>query len=116
MATLQKRVVRSDLWIDRAFDERLARETDISLQVFAVNGNPAAAWDMLAGAHVYHISAAKDELPQEWFARADLHCALPEPDVRVGWRCGLRHGRCCCLHGSRRGRREPGRRQRSVRG
>jgi D-3-phosphoglycerate dehydrogenase len=76
MAT--KRVVRSDLWIDRAFDERLAREADIVLQVFKVNGDPAAAWDMLAGAHVYHISAAKDELPQQWFARADLVARCPD--------------------------------------
>ena len=78
MATMQKRVVRSDLWIDRAFDERLARETDISLQVFPVTGDPAAAWDMLSRAHVYHISAAKDELPQEWFARADLIARCPQ--------------------------------------
>ena len=78
MATMQKRVVRSDLWIDRAFDERLARETDISLQVFPVTGDPAAAWDMLSRAHIYHISAAKDELPQEWFARADLIARCPK--------------------------------------
>ena len=78
MAGVQKRVVRSDLWIDRAFDERLARETDISLQVFAVNGDPAAAWDMLSRAHIYHISAAKDELPQQWFARADLIARCPD--------------------------------------
>ena len=45
-----KRVVRSDLWIDRAFDERLAREPDISLQVCAVNGLPASAWDQLGTA------------------------------------------------------------------
>ena len=76
MAT--KRVVRSDLWIDRAFDERLAREADIALQVFKVNGDPAAAWDMLARAHIYHISAAKDELPQQWFARADLIARCPD--------------------------------------
>ena len=78
MATMQKRVVRSDLWIDRAFDERLARETDISLQVFPVTGDPAAAWDMLSRAHIYHISAAKDELPLEWFARADLIARCPK--------------------------------------
>jgi D-3-phosphoglycerate dehydrogenase len=73
----EKRVVRSDLWIDRAFDERLGRESDVSVRVFPVSGNPAAAWDALAGAHVYHISAAKDELPQEWFARADLIARCP---------------------------------------
>jgi D-3-phosphoglycerate dehydrogenase len=72
------RVVRSDLWIDAAFDERLAREKDISLKVFEVRGSPAAASAMLAGAHVYHISAAKDELPTQWFARADLLARCPD--------------------------------------
>jgi D-3-phosphoglycerate dehydrogenase len=78
MTTTEKRVVRSDLWIDRAFDERLGRESDVSVRVFPVSGNSAAAWDALAGAHVYHISAAKDELPQEWFARADLIARCPD--------------------------------------
>jgi len=74
----EKRVVRSDLWIDPAFDARLAREPGVSLAVFPVRGNAAAAWDTLAGAHVYHVSAAKDELPQEWFARADLIARCPQ--------------------------------------
>jgi D-3-phosphoglycerate dehydrogenase len=73
-----KRVVRSDLWIDGAFDERLGREADVSLRVFSVRDNPAAAWDTLAGAHVYHVSAAKDELPQPFFARADLLARCPD--------------------------------------
>jgi regulator of RNase E activity RraA len=30
------------------------------------------------GAHVYHISAAKDELPQEWFASAELLARCPD--------------------------------------
>ena len=63
-------MVRSDLWIDAAFDERLAREPGVSVGVFATRGNPAAAWDLLSAAHVYHVSAAKDELPSEWFVRA----------------------------------------------
>lgn len=72
MTSVQKRVVRSNLWIDRAFDEGLASDPNVSLGVFPVEGDPAIAWDMLAGAHVYHISAAKDELPQPYFARAEL--------------------------------------------
>ena len=77
MSAGEKRVVRSDLWIDPAFDARLAREPGVSLGVFPARGNPSAARDMLAAAHVYHISAAKDELPQEWFARADLLAGCP---------------------------------------
>lgn len=75
--TQAKRVVRSDLWLNPVFDARLAHEQDISLGVFPVRGNPAAAWDMLAGAHVYHVSAAKDELPQEWFATGELIARCP---------------------------------------
>lgn len=67
-----KRVVRSDLWIDGAFDECLAREKDVALRVFPVRGDDAGASEALAQAHVYHISAAKDELPQAWFARKAL--------------------------------------------
>jgi D-3-phosphoglycerate dehydrogenase len=78
MKTDAKRVVRSDLWIDGAFDARLAREADVSLAVFAARGNPAAAWDLLSSAHVYHVSAAKDELPREWFAHAELLARCPE--------------------------------------
>lgn len=77
MADIQKRVVRSDLWIAPAFDERLARERDVSLGIFPARGNTAAAWDMLSAAHVYHISAAKDELPREFFARAELLARCP---------------------------------------
>ncbi len=73
----EKRVVRSDLWIDPAFDDRLARDPGVSLAVFPARGNPAAAWDRLSAAHVYQISAAKDELPKEWWARADLIARCP---------------------------------------
>ena len=77
MNSVDKQVVRSDLWIDPVFDERLAVQPDISLKVFPVRGQTATAWDMLSRAHVYHISAAKDELPKEWFASAELLARCP---------------------------------------
>jgi D-3-phosphoglycerate dehydrogenase len=58
-----KNVVRFDLWIDPAFDERLRAESDIRLEVGAVKAAPEKAYALLAEAHVFHISAAKDELP-----------------------------------------------------
>ena len=73
-----KRVVRTDLWIDPAFDARLAAEPGITLNVMAVRGDPAAARKLLAGAHVYHVSAAKDELPKEWFVTSQLLEASPQ--------------------------------------
>jgi len=72
------RVVRSNLWIDSAFDERMSREPGVSLRVFDVQGSPSAAWDALSSAHVYHVSAAKDELPREWFAGAELVGRCPD--------------------------------------
>ena len=77
MKSTEKRIVRTDLWIAPAFDARLARETEVSLAVFPVRGNPGAAWDLLSAAHVYHVSAAKDELPKEWFVRAELLARCP---------------------------------------
>lgn len=73
-----QRVVRTDLWIDGAFDARLKKEPGVSLSVFATRGNAAAAWDQLAAAHVYHVSAAKDELPREWFVGAGLLARCPQ--------------------------------------
>uniref|UniRef100_UPI0035B434C6 hydroxyacid dehydrogenase n=1 Tax=Hylemonella sp. TaxID=2066020 RepID=UPI0035B434C6 len=75
---MKKQVVRSDLWIDGAFDKRLAQEKDIAVSVFPVRGDTQRALDTLASAHVYHISAAKDELPKEWFARAELLARCPK--------------------------------------
>jgi D-3-phosphoglycerate dehydrogenase / 2-oxoglutarate reductase len=73
-----RRVVRTDIWINPAFDERLQRERGLALAVFPVRGADRAAWDLLAGAHVYHISAAKDELPRGWFATRELLARCPE--------------------------------------
>lgn len=78
MRAAEKRVVRTDLWIAPAFDARLAREPDVSLAVFAVRGKPAAAWELLSAAHVYHVSAAKDELPKDWFVDAGLLARCPD--------------------------------------
>ena len=64
MSNSRKKVVRFDLWIDPVFDERLRRESSIDLQVGAVAGPPAKGVDLLGDAHVFHVSPAKDELPQ----------------------------------------------------
>ena len=77
MALLIKRVVRSDLWVDGVFEERLSREPDIEVVKFAIRGAAQAARQALSSAHVYHISAAKDELPREWFASAELLSFCP---------------------------------------
>ena len=68
----EKNVVRFDLWLDGVFDARLAQQPDVRLQICAANGDEDKAWAALASAHVYQISAAKDELPQRWVANTEL--------------------------------------------
>lgn len=69
------RVVRLDLWIDPAFDEAIARDGALDLRVLPAGGEAVTAAG-LAGAHAYHVSAAKDEVPARWQVSADLlaHC------------------------------------------
>lgn len=76
--TTERRVVRSDLWLAPDFDQRLAREAAIRLAVFPVRGNPQAGWDALATAHVYQVSAARDELPPDWFVGPALLERCPQ--------------------------------------
>jgi D-3-phosphoglycerate dehydrogenase len=55
----------------------LSREPDIEVVKFSIRGAAQAARSALSAAHVYHISAAKDELPREWFASAELLSMCP---------------------------------------
>jgi D-3-phosphoglycerate dehydrogenase len=74
----RKNVVRFDLPQHPAFDERLARESDIGLTVCARAGPEAAGWTALEHAHVYQVWSAKDELPRPWSVSAELLARCPE--------------------------------------
>ena len=72
-----RRVVRFDFWLHAAFSEILAGAGDVDLVTLPLGGAEDAAWAALGQAEVYHISAAKDELPRQWFATADLLARCP---------------------------------------
>jgi len=79
MATHQKKhVVRFDLWIDPIFDARLTQESDIALSVSSLSARDEAAWAALEQAHVYHISPARNELPERWQAHDALLARCPQ--------------------------------------
>jgi len=78
MSNCRKRVVRFDFWIDPAFDERLAGEGGIELGVAAPLGDEQAAWKLLEGAQVYHVSPAKNELPPQWQVGEALLARCPQ--------------------------------------
>jgi len=71
-------VVRSDLWIDPAFDQSFRGREGVVLDVFPRRGADGAVWPLLGQAHVYHVSAAKDELPRQWFVSEALLARCPQ--------------------------------------
>lgn len=76
MSPTRARVTRFTSWVDAAFDQRFASEPQIDLRVLPVPQTPQATWAALADAHVFHVSAAKDELPKHSLVGAELlaHC------------------------------------------
>lgn len=70
------RVARGDYWMHPSFEAGLAGEPRVELRTFPVHGDPGQGLQELAQAHVYQISAAKDDLPRNWFAHEELlaHC------------------------------------------
>ena len=72
-----KHIVRNDRWLDATFDARLAQEADFKVSIVNSHGDEAAGWASLADAHVYHVSAAKDELPRRLFVTTELLARCP---------------------------------------
>ena len=77
MSAKRKNVVRFDLPVNPAFEQRLARESDIDFTLCLRADPEESAWAALSRAHVYHVSATKDELPRRWFVSAELLARCP---------------------------------------
>ena len=77
MATHMK-VVRSGTWTNPVFDETLAQEPGIELDVFQITGADNEGWTRLAQAHVYHLMAARDDLPAHWHVNETLLKRCPK--------------------------------------
>jgi D-3-phosphoglycerate dehydrogenase len=78
MSSARKKIVRFDLWIDPVFDERIRAEPGLDLHVGAVAGPAEKGMALLAGAHVFHVSPAKDELPRWLFVDSELLERCPD--------------------------------------
>lgn len=66
------RVARFDITIDPAFDARMRSEPDIELVLSPVPGSDEDVTRALAGADVYHVSSARDEMAQYAFVTPGL--------------------------------------------
>jgi D-3-phosphoglycerate dehydrogenase len=71
------RVVRFDLWQDKAFAEILGRAPGAELLTVPLARAEAEGWQALSTAEVYQISSAKDELPKQWWATEELLARCP---------------------------------------
>lgn len=72
------RLCRLDLWLNPVFDEMIGAVPGVSLSVLPARGDDARTLAGLKTAHAYHVSAAKDELPRQWFVTAELIAQCPE--------------------------------------
>ncbi len=66
------RVVRLDVWTDPCFDEILAQDGAVSLDVLQRSGDQQHNLELLSKADIYHISAARDEVPPDLQVTIDL--------------------------------------------
>lgn len=78
---MKSKVLRLDLWIDRCFDELLREQADIDLAVLKLSDPDDVNWALLAGTDIYHVSAAKDEVPQQWQVTPELIARCPRLKV-----------------------------------
>jgi D-3-phosphoglycerate dehydrogenase len=70
-------VVRSGTWTNPIFDQVLGQDSGINLDVFSITGADEEGWKKLAQAHVYHLMAARDDLPGQWHVTEDLLLRCP---------------------------------------
>ncbi|MBB1627231.1 hydroxyacid dehydrogenase [Achromobacter sp. UMC71] len=78
MNARRARLCRLDLWLDPAFDQIIGAAPGVALSVLPVRGDDARTRAGLRTAHAYHVSAAKDELPRQWFVGPELIAQCPE--------------------------------------
>jgi D-3-phosphoglycerate dehydrogenase len=78
---MKTNVLRLDVWTDPCFDEILRADPDIDLSVMKTAGPVTANWAMLAETDIYHVSAAKDEVPLQWQVTPELIGRCPRLKV-----------------------------------
>lgn len=74
-------VVRLDFWIDPSFDQIIESHGGMELSVMKLSDPDEVNWKKLAAADIYHVSAAKDEVPKQWQITAELLARCPRLKV-----------------------------------
>jgi len=82
-ASRRKKVVRFNLWTSPRFDELLNASSAVTLQVLDLHAPEEANWQALAQADIYHVSAAKDDVPLHWQVTEALLARCPNSPARA---------------------------------
>ncbi|HLU01022.1 MAG TPA: hydroxyacid dehydrogenase [Burkholderiaceae bacterium] len=75
------KVVRLDLWIDPCFDQLIGEQPGMELSIMKLSDPPEENWKKLAEADIYHVSAAKDEVPLIYQVTSELLSRFPRLKV-----------------------------------
>jgi len=79
--TMSINILRLDSWIDPCFDEMLGKQTGVKLSVMKLSDPDETNWAMMAEADIYHVPAAKDEVPLKWQVTPELIARCPRLKV-----------------------------------
>lgn len=63
---MKKQLVRFDFWLNPVFDQTIATDPTVQMQVCDFAAADAVNWAHMHQAHAYHICAARDEVPTQW--------------------------------------------------
>jgi D-3-phosphoglycerate dehydrogenase / 2-oxoglutarate reductase len=69
---MKKKVVRFNFCLNPVFDEQIKGVADIDLSVLSYDEDDKKHMDVFKEATVYHINAARHEVPKQWWVTEDL--------------------------------------------
>ena len=74
---MQKKVVRFNFWLNPAFDAHMAKLKDVAFKVCQHEDADEANFREFHDAHVYHICAARDEVPPQFWVNDTFLAKTP---------------------------------------
>jgi len=74
---MKKKVVRFDFWLNPAFDQHMSGLKDVDVSVCQYSDDEQKTLALFNEAHVYHICAARDEVPSQWWVDEALLEKMP---------------------------------------
>lgn len=71
-------VVRLDFWLNKVFDEAISKDPAIDFHVCKESDSDAINLEFFKKANIYHIHAARDEVPAQWHVTEELLTQCPD--------------------------------------